>query len=65
MQFIEVEPVGSNKTYLKYLLEDVPTFQRLWKSVAERTLKTDVEHELVLPSQKRFVVPVEFGKIEK
>lgn len=57
--------MGSDKTYLKYLFEDVATFQRLWKAVAERTLKTDVEHELVLPSQKRFVVPVEFGKIEK
>lgn len=30
-----------------------------------RTVKAQVEHELVLPRQMRFLVPVEFSPVEK
>lgn len=33
--------------------------------IAIRTVKTKVEHELVLPGQDRFIVPLQFGPIER
>jgi E3 ubiquitin-protein ligase SHPRH len=35
------------------------------ESLGARTLKAEVEHELVIPDQSRFVVPVDFSAVEK
>ena len=34
-------------------------------TIGARTLKAQVDHELVIPEQDRFVVPVDFGAVEK
>lgn len=37
----------------------------VWRELGARTLKGQIQHELVIPEQQRFVVPVEFGPVEK
>lgn len=37
----------------------------VWVELGARTLKEHIEHELVIPEQKRLVVPVEFGPVER
>lgn len=65
LRFLKVEPVGSSRAHLFKLLAEVPTFVRVCEQLGARTLKAHVEHELVIPDQRRFVVPVEFGAVEK
>ncbi|KAI5481086.1 SNF4 family helicase/atpase [Pseudohyphozyma bogoriensis] len=64
LRFLKVEPVGSYKASLQRLLEEVPTFVRVCEQLAARTVKSQVQHELVIPNQHRYIVPVEFGPVE-
>ena len=41
-----------------------PVFGRLIGALGVRTLKSQVAHELTIPAQSRFVVPVELGEVE-
>ena len=41
-----------------------PVFGRLIGALGVRTLKSQVAHELTIPPQSRFVVPVELGEVE-
>ncbi|KAK4700839.1 E3 ubiquitin-protein ligase SHPRH, partial [Phenoliferia sp. Uapishka_3] len=65
LRFLKVEPVGSNRAYLMRLLEEIPTFVRVCEQLGARTIKAQVEHELFIPAQHRFVVPVDFTAVEK
>lgn len=40
-------------------------FQNLFRSISVRTLKAEVQDELTIPSQKRYVVGVEMGPVER
>ncbi|KAL5520312.1 hypothetical protein ACEPAG_9526 [Sanghuangporus baumii] len=40
-------------------------FKDLFERIAVRTMKVKVQDELTIPQQKRFVVPIELGKVEK
>lgn len=40
-------------------------FADVFHRIAIRTVKANVEHELVLPGQDRFIVPLTFGPIEQ
>ncbi|KAM0747530.1 hypothetical protein T439DRAFT_328769 [Meredithblackwellia eburnea MCA 4105] len=65
LRFLKVEPIASNRNYLPRLLDEVPSFVHLWKQIGARTLKSHVEHELLIPAQHRFVVPIDFTAVEK
>ncbi|GAA5826106.1 hypothetical protein JCM3770_003829 [Rhodotorula araucariae] len=65
LTFLRVEPIASGRASLQRLLEETPSFQRLWGEVGERTLKAQVQDELFLPKQMRFLVPIEFTAVER
>ncbi|GAA5863433.1 hypothetical protein JCM8547_006979 [Rhodosporidiobolus lusitaniae] len=64
LTFLRVEPISSGHTSLQRLLEETGSFKRLFNEIAARTLKTQVTHELTLPKQLKFIVPVDFTAIE-
>lgn len=50
------------------VLENTLTFSRVravWNEIGERTLKSQVQHELFLPQQIRYMVPIEFTSVER
>ena len=51
LRFLKLEPIGSNRAYLARLLAEVPTFVRVCEQLAARTVKAQVESELVIPPQ--------------
>ncbi|GAA5891640.1 hypothetical protein JCM8208_007354 [Rhodotorula glutinis] len=65
LTFLRVEPIASGRASLQRLLEETPSFKRLWNEIGERTLKAQVQHELFLPPQKRFIVPVDLTPVER
>ncbi|BGP27363.1 proteophosphoglycan 5 [Rhodotorula toruloides] len=65
LTFLRVEPIASGTASLQRLLDETESFRRLWHEIGERTLKSQVQHELVLPAQHRYVVPVDFNAIER
>ncbi|BGP35067.1 hypothetical protein JCM10296v2_006897 [Rhodotorula toruloides] len=65
LTFLRVEPIASGMASLHRLLDETESFRRLWNEIGERTLKSQVQHELVLPAQHRYVVPVDFNAIER
>ncbi|BGP51473.1 hypothetical protein JCM10450v2_007415 [Rhodotorula kratochvilovae] len=65
LTFLRVEPIASGRASLQRLLEETPSFKRLWSEIGERTLKSQVQHELFLPPQSRFMVPIEFTAVER
>ncbi|KAH8926276.1 hypothetical protein BT69DRAFT_1015580 [Atractiella rhizophila] len=42
-----------------------PTWGRLWDRVAVRTTKAMVDNEMTLPTQKRYLCPIRFSKVER
>ncbi|GAA5838983.1 hypothetical protein JCM9279_002557 [Rhodotorula babjevae] len=65
LTFLRVEPIASGRASLQRLLEETPSFKRLWNEIGERTLKSQVQHELFLPPQQRFIVPVDLTAVER
>ncbi|KDE04385.1 hypothetical protein, variant [Microbotryum lychnidis-dioicae p1A1 Lamole] len=66
LTFLKIDPFGpgSSKGYLARLLEEKATFKTLWNDIGARTMKAQVEKELVIPPQERFVVPCDFSAVE-
>ncbi|SCZ87292.1 BZ3500_MvSof-1268-A1-R1_Chr2-2g04758 [Microbotryum saponariae] len=66
LTFLKIDPFGpgSSKGYLARLLEEKETFKTLWNEIGTRTMKAQVEKELVIPPQERFVVPCDFSAVE-
>ncbi|GAA5843078.1 hypothetical protein JCM11251_002725 [Rhodosporidiobolus azoricus] len=65
LTFLRVEPIASGRYGLQRLLEEVGSFKRLWNDLGARTLKSQIQHELTLPPQNRFIVPIEFTAVER
>lgn len=65
LKFLKVEPVGSYGVVFNHLLEDPTTCIRLFEQIGARTLKSQVQNELFIPQQQRFVVPISFSAVEK
>ncbi|KAK4051523.1 hypothetical protein OIO90_004737 [Microbotryomycetes sp. JL221] len=65
LAFLRLEPFNTTRSALTRLLEEPSIFKRLCNELGARTMKAQVEHELVLPDQERYVVPVEFSAVEK
>ncbi|GAA5969948.1 hypothetical protein JCM21900_002450 [Sporobolomyces salmonicolor] len=65
LTFLRVEPIASRRVGLQRLLEEVGSFKRLWNEIGARTLKSHVQHELFLPRQTRYLVPIDFTAVEK
>ncbi|KAK4049943.1 hypothetical protein OIV83_003767 [Microbotryomycetes sp. JL201] len=65
LSFLRLEPFSHTRHALPRLLADTATFKRVCRQIGARTMKANVEHELILPDQARFVVPVEFSAVEK
>ncbi|GJN93867.1 hypothetical protein Rhopal_006926-T1 [Rhodotorula paludigena] len=65
LTFLRVEPIASGKTSLQRLLDETPSFKRLWNEIGERTLKSQVQHELFLPKQTCYIMPVDFTAVER
>ena len=42
-----------------------PRLLAVWNEIGERTLKAQVQHELFLPPQARFIVPVDLTAVER
>lgn len=57
---------GSNRGYFDWLIspDGALAFVKLISSIGIRTTKSQVAHELALPQQKRYIVPVEFAPVE-
>ncbi|SCV70192.1 BQ2448_1586 [Microbotryum intermedium] len=66
LTFLKIDPFGPgpSKGSLARLLEEQETFKTLWNEVGARTLKAEIETELVIPPQERFVVPCDFSAVE-
>ncbi|GAA5899656.1 hypothetical protein JCM6882_001177 [Rhodosporidiobolus microsporus] len=65
LTFLRVEPIASGRNSLQRLLEEVGSFKRLWNDLGARTLKSQIQHELELPPQNRYIVPIDFTAVEK
>ncbi|GAA5866067.1 hypothetical protein JCM3774_000014 [Rhodotorula dairenensis] len=65
LTFLRVEPIASGRANIQRLLDEPTSFKRLWNEIGERTLKSQVQHELFLPQQIRYVVPIELTAIER
>ncbi|KAM0786243.1 hypothetical protein ACM66B_007043 [Microbotryomycetes sp. NB124-2] len=63
--FLRLNPFTHTRHALGRLLRDPAAFRRVCRELGARTMKAQVEHELVLPDQDRYVVPVEFSAVEK
>lgn len=57
---------GENKKHFDWLIspEGAIAFTRLVSSIGIRTTKAQVAHELGLPTQTRYIVPVDFTPVE-
>lgn len=66
LHFLRVYDVGSNNLSFQKLLkpELADVFSNLVSRIGIRTVKAQIEGELSLPSQERFIVPVNFTPIE-
>jgi hypothetical protein len=62
LAFLRVNTGSSN---LQRLLEETASFKRLFGEIGARTLKSQITHEMTLPDQVRYIVPVELTAIEK
>ncbi|GAA5942532.1 E3 ubiquitin-protein ligase IRC20 [Sporobolomyces koalae] len=65
LTYLRVEPIASQKNLLARLLEERASFKRLFNEIGARTLKRQVEDEMFLPPQTRFVVPLDFTAVER
>ncbi|GAA5992971.1 hypothetical protein JCM10908_000775 [Rhodotorula pacifica] len=65
LTFLRVEPIASGRANIQRLLEETASFKRLWNEIGERTLKSQVQHELFLPQQIRYIVPIELTAVER
>lgn len=66
LRFLRVEPCGSDPGALARLVSPggVAAFVDLFSRIGIRTLKADVNHELTIPPQSRYIVPLDFGPVE-
>lgn len=65
LKFLTIEPAGSYRSVFNRLLQDKQAFIKLCQDFGVRTLKSQVGHELFIPTQERFVVPVTFSAVEQ
>lgn len=66
LKFLRVDDVGeSNYSFQKLLLpEYADVFTNLVSKLGVRTIKSQIQDELALPPQERFVVPVKLTPVE-
>ncbi|KAF8624317.1 hypothetical protein AX15_005947 [Amanita polypyramis BW_CC] len=67
LRFLRVDTViGSPRLWTKLLTSAYANeFTKLIQHYAIRTLKASVRHELTIPQQRRFLVPIELGMVER
>ncbi|KAF4985370.1 hypothetical protein FDECE_16606 [Fusarium decemcellulare] len=66
LRFLRYEPYCSaTPTWQALINNHKPLFQKLFNSIALRHTKSAVRDELVLPSQKRFVISMPFTAVEE
>lgn len=67
LKFLRIDYVGWDALMFARLLEPsfAGVFTNLISQVGIRTTKAQVTDELALPSQQRFIVPVDFSALER
>lgn len=65
LRFLRMEPLGTSRAALSRMLKDKELFERVVGVLGERTTKIAVQHEISLPTQSRYLVPVEFEAVER
>ncbi|KAF8731589.1 hypothetical protein AX14_004659 [Amanita brunnescens Koide BX004] len=67
LRFLRIDTlIGSSKLWAKLLTEAyAEEFARFIQNYAIRTLKASVRDELTIPQQRRFLVPIELGMVER
>ncbi|KAH8114834.1 SNF2 family N-terminal domain-containing protein [Phellopilus nigrolimitatus] len=67
LKFLRIDVVtGSSKTWARLQKPAFAVhFKELFERIAVRTIKAKVQDELTIPQQRRYVVPIELGKIER
>jgi E3 ubiquitin-protein ligase SHPRH len=63
--FMGYEPLSSAPHLWRVVLNDKPTFQKLFNTLALRHTKAMVRGEIALPPQHRFVISVPFTAVEE
>lgn len=66
LQFLRIPEYGTDRRKFSRLLQPVNAeiFTRLISRIGIRTVKSQIQDELVLPDQSRFIVPVRLTRVE-
>lgn len=67
LKYLRVGDVGTDNNLFRRLLDPslASVFTRLIANIGIRTTKEQIAHELEIPGQRRYIVPVNFSALER